>query len=357
MKKITVPFKEVDDYTLEDFGGKRQNKTVCIVRYGAFGDIIQSSSLFPQFKKEGYKVCVNVSEAGAELLKANPYVDELLIQRSNQICNTQLTDYWEKMSPCFDRFVQLSESIEGTLLLNPNRVIESKGEKYRVPASDGYFDSQEEIHKKCNVNYLEFTHELAGVPFFHRPAYYPSQEEKKWARKQRKKIKSKHVVMISLSGSSVHKVWPWNDVMIASILKERKDVSFVTVGDEACKILEVGWEKEPRVITKSGEWTISNTMAFLDHCSVVVGPETGVLNAASMKSMHKAVFLSHSSEENLTKHWNNTTSFTPDNCPCYPCHKMHFGFSTCNRDEETGGALCASNIDPRIVVSDIMRNL
>ena len=72
MKKITVPFKEVDDYTLKDFGGKRQNKTVCIVRYGAFGDIIQSSSLFPQFKKEGYKVCVNVSEAGAELLKANP---------------------------------------------------------------------------------------------------------------------------------------------------------------------------------------------------------------------------------------------------------------------------------------------
>jgi ADP-heptose:LPS heptosyltransferase len=241
--------------------------------------------------------------------------------------------------------------------LNPNRVIESKGEKYRVPASEGYFDSQEEIHKRCNVNYLEFTHELAGVPFFHRPAYYPSQEEKKWARKQRKKIKSKHVVMISLSGSSVHKVWPWNDVMIASILKERKDVSFVTVGDEACKILEIGWEKEPRVITKSGEWTISNTMAFLDHCSVVVGPETGVLNAASMKSMHKAVFLSHSSEENLTKHWSNTTSFTPDNCPCYPCHKMHFGFSTCNRDEETGGALCASNIDPRIVVSDIMRNL
>ena len=98
-------------------------------------------------------------------------------------------------------------------------------------------------------------------------------------------------------------------------------------------------------------------MAFLDHCSVIVGPETGVLNAASMKKIHKAVFLSHSSEENLTKHWSNTTSFTPDNCSCYPCHKMHFGFNTCNRDEETGGALCASNIDPRTVVSDIMRNL
>ena len=51
MKKITVPFKEVIDYTLEDFGGKRQNKTVCIVRYGAFGDIIQRLLYFRSLKK------------------------------------------------------------------------------------------------------------------------------------------------------------------------------------------------------------------------------------------------------------------------------------------------------------------
>lgn len=357
MKKITVPFREVSDYSLEDFGGKRKNKTVCVVRYGAFGDIIQASSLFPILKEDGYRVCVNVTEAGADLLKANPYVDELLIQKSNQICNTKLIEYWEKMSPCFDKFVQLSESIEGTLLLSPNRVVESKGERYQVPASDGYFDSKEAIHNRCNKNYLEFTHEIAGVSFKHQPVYYPSEEEKKWAKKQRKKIKSKHVVLVSLSGSSVHKVWPWNDAMMASILDKRKDVSFVTVGDEMCQILEVGWEKEPRVVTKSGVWTIGNTMAFIDHCSAVVGPETGVLNAASMKGLHKIVLLSHSSEENLTKHWINTTSLTPENCPCYPCHKLHFGFNNCNKDKETGGALCAANIDPRIVVSDIMRNL
>jgi ADP-heptose:LPS heptosyltransferase len=357
MKKIIVPFKEIEDYSLEDFGGKRKNKTVCIVRYGAFGDIIQASSLFPMFKKDGYRVCVNVSEAGEKLLKANPYVDELIVQKSNQICNTRLEDYWDIMSQCFDKFVQLSESIEGTLLLAPERIMESKGEKYRVPASEGYDLSKEEIHERCNVNYLEYTHELAGVDFEHRPIYYPTEKEKEWAKKTRKKIKTKHVVMVSLSGSSVHKVWPWTDAMIASILKIRKDVSFVTVGDHVCQILEVGWEEEPRVIARSGIWSIGQTMAFLDHCSAVVGPETGVMNAASTKHLHKAVFLSHSSKENLTKHWVNTTSFEPEDCPCFPCHKMHFGFSTCNRDETTGGALCATNIDPRNVVSDITRNL
>tara|TARA_R110000824_G_scaffold220380_4_gene407536 strand:+ start:583 stop:1656 length:1074 start_codon:yes stop_codon:yes gene_type:complete len=357
MKKINVPFKEVSDYTLDDFGGKRKNKTVCIVRYGAFGDIIQASSLFPILKEEGYRVCVNVTETGAKLLKSNPYVDELIIQKDNQICNTKLQDYWELMSPCFDRFIQLSESIEGTLLLSPPRVIESKGVKFNVPASDGYDLSKEEIHNKCDINYLEHTHKLAGVRFEHNPIYHSSKDEKEWARKNRRKIKSKHIVMISLSGSSVHKVWPWTDSMIAAILEARKDVSFVTVGDELCQMLEIGWEKEPRVITKSGNWSIGKTMSFIDHCSVIVGPETGLLNAASMKGLHKSIFLSHSSKENLTKHWINTTSFEPEDCPCYPCHKLHFGFSTCNRDETTGGALCASNIDPRKVVSDILRNL
>ena len=46
------------------------------------------------------------------------------------------------------------------------------------------------------------------------------------------------------------------------------------------KLLEVGWEQEKRVVTKSGKWSVRDTLAFLDVCDVVVGPETGVLNAA-----------------------------------------------------------------------------
>ena len=68
MKVIHIPEKEVEDFVPKDFGGIRNNKTVCIVRYGAFGDIIQASSLFPIFKEEGYEVCVNVTPVGAGLL-------------------------------------------------------------------------------------------------------------------------------------------------------------------------------------------------------------------------------------------------------------------------------------------------
>jgi ADP-heptose:LPS heptosyltransferase len=180
-----------------------------------------------------------------------------------------------------------------------------------------------------------------------------------WAKTTRKKIGANKVVLWTLAGSSVHKVYPWTDLVIAQILIKRKDVSFVTIGDDLCQLLEAGWEDEPRVITKSGKWSIRRTLAFLDQCDAVVGPETGVLNAASTLDCHKVVMLSHSSKENLSKHWKNTTTMEPDVYEnfCFPCHKMHYGFDTCNRDEETGGAMCAVHIKPENVAKAILDNL
>ena len=359
MKIINLPSKEWDELTLDDFGGKRAEKAVCIVRYGGMGDMIQVSSLFPLFKEQGYRVCVNVSERGKEILESDPNVDELLVQETDQVPNDRLTPYWDNLSQCFDKFVQLSESIEGSLLLTPEREEEIRGERIMVSASKYYNLSKEEIHEKCNVNYMERTHDLAGLPHKFHPKFYPTDEEERRAKRRRKKIKSKYVILWALSGSSVHKVYPWTDAVMSRILMDRKNVSFVTVGDGLCELLEVGWEQEKRVVTKSGKWSVRDTLAFLDVCDVVVGPETGVLNAASTLKCHKVVLLSHSSHENLSKHWKNTTSLGPEDYPdyCFPCHKMHYGFSTCNRDKETGGAMCAAKINPKNVVEDILRNL
>ena len=150
MKIVQVPVKEVEDYTTEDFGGIRKNKTVCIVRYGAFGDIVQASSLFPIFKDKGYDVCVNVTPIGAGMLKSNPYVDQLIVQKDDQINNFKLGDYWKKMEECFYKFVQLSESVEGRLLLNPERDVKVDGKIIRVEASDGCYLSKDEVHERCN---------------------------------------------------------------------------------------------------------------------------------------------------------------------------------------------------------------
>ena len=321
--------------------------------------MIKVSSMFPLFKKEGYRVCVNVSEQGKEILESDPNVDELIVQKTNQVPNDCLTPYWKKLEKCFDKFVQLSESIEKSLLLSPDKEEMLRGELIMAKGSPDFHLSKEEIHKKCNVNYMERTHDIAGLPYKFLPKFYPTLEEKKFARRQRKKIKSKRIILWALSGSSVHKVYPWTDAVISRMLMNRKDVSFVTVGDGLCELLEAGWENEKRVVTKSGNWSVRETLAFLDVCDLVIGPEPGVLNAPSPLECHKTVLLSHSSHENLSKHWKNTTALGPEDYPdyCFPCHKMHYGCNTCNRDKETGGAMCAAKINPKNVVEDILRNL
>jgi len=64
-----------------------------------------------------------------------------------------------------------------------------------------------------------------------------------------------------------------------------------------------------------------------------------------MEEVGKVVTLSHSSIENLTKHWKNTVSLEPKTS-CFPCHQMHYNFDYCKRDEVSGCAQCQADISP-----------
>ena len=341
MRVVKLPSGRWQDSTDEQLGGIREN-TICLVRYGGYGDMLQCSSIFPILKKQGFRVCVNCSERGAQILKNDPHVDELLTQYDEQVPNAELGEYWDRIAPLFQGFINLGQVVEVGLLCTPNE------EEYLWPT--------EKRHKKLNKNYSEALHDRAGVEYSFDNTFFPSTSEKKWVERERRKmsIGSNHyVIVVTLSGSSVHKAYPHMDAVVARALVTMPEVRFVMVGDEFCQILEVGWEKERRVFARSGKWSIRKTLAFAQRADLVVGPETGVLNSVSMEDVAKVVLLSHSSRENLPKYWVNTTSIVPDGVDCYPCHKIHFSFKTCNRDDETGGAMCAAKIDPNTVVKAI----
>lgn len=340
MKITYLPKKEWKELTNKDLGGKR-DKTVCLVRYGGFGDLIQISSIFPLLKEQGFNVCVNVTEYGADIFKNDPNVDELLIQETDQVPNAELGDYWKRLKRVFPRVVNLSGIIEQKLLLISNDPL------YRA--------DKEKRHKITNKNYSEALHNKAKVPHVFNTKFYPSNSEKKWVADQKRSMRiglQHYLIVVALSGSSVHKAYPFMDHVIAHYLVTDPKVRFILVGDETSKLLEAGWEKEPRVFCRSGDWSMRQSLAFAQTADMVIGPETGVLNAVSSEDLAKVVMLSHSTEENLTKHWVNTTALSAD-VDCYPCHKMHYGFATCNRDEETGGAMCAVKIPPQKVVEAI----
>jgi hypothetical protein len=61
------------------------------------------------------------------------------------------------------------------------------------------------------------------------------------------------------------------------------------------------------------------------------------------KTPHKILLLSHSSANNLSKHWQHTQALAPSDCACYPCHQLHYGPELCEIEPD-GPARCAVNI-------------
>lgn len=307
-------------------------KTCAVVRLGAFGDLVQASSVFPGLKAQGYSITLYTAPRGYEVAQHDPNVDGFVLQDPDQVPIHELGSFWKWLRTRYSLFVNLSETVEGNLLATPDRSMHAWPHELR--------------HALLDVNYLEVVHAVAGVPFPPRQKFYATDEEKAWAKRERSKMGAGPVVLWTLSGSSIHKTWPHLDAIIARIMVASKDACVVLAGDESCQVLENGWEAEPRVWKMSGRWSIRQTLAFIDQADLLVGPETGVMNAAGLHPVRKIVTLSHSSVENLTKHWLNCTSLTPANTPCYPCHQLHYGREFCPADEASGAAKCQADISP-----------
>lgn len=318
--------------------------TACVVRYGGIGDAIMATGIIEQLARDGYHVKVLCDPLVHRVLRENPCVGEFLVQDKDQVPNELLPAYWAQLSKRFDRFVNLSGLVEETLIALPGRTL------HRMPHAAR--------HALCNRNYLEFQALVAELPYEPACRFHPTDAETVAAEDLRqdlaralngkdwvvgKRWVKPFVVMWVLSGSGYHKAYPHMDAVIARALLETPDACFVLVGDEKCKILETGWEHEPRVKCLAGEQDIRDTLALAQQCDLVIGPETGVLNAVAFEAMPKIVFLSHSSVENLTRDWVNTDSLEAA-VACHPCHQNHNSVSTCRINVESGAAACMHDI-------------
>lgn len=325
-------------------------KRALIVRYAAIGDAILAASILPLLKKQGYHITFNTKPEIQDLLKHDPNIDEWVIQGQDFVPNQHLGPYWAALAKRYDHVINLSESIEGLLLSLPGRLNHS----YSAEARRALYD---------HVNYLEHTHNIAAVPHdFSGSRFYPSVEEMAWARAVRRS-KDGPVIAWCVNGSSVHKVYPWVHT-VAKWLLERTPAHIVLYGDPtvgnhlATAILDTLKDDgidSPRITNISDKWKIRQSLAFALTCDVIVGPETGPMNAMAMEDIKKVIYLSHSTPDNLTKHWKNTTTLVPEQsmCHCSGCHRLHYDWTFCNKSEKTGAALCASAISPNNVFEAI----
>jgi ADP-heptose:LPS heptosyltransferase/predicted SAM-dependent methyltransferase len=331
----------------------RKEKSLLLIRYGAFGDLIQASSVAAGLKAEGWHVTLNTTPRGMSTVEHDPNIDAFIIQDEGQVPNEALGPYWDEMGKRYDRTVNLCEGVEATLLTLPGSLHDKHSDAVR--------------RKLYGKNYLERQHDIAGLPHVFKPAFYPTDEEVARVDGILADLPGPVVLWI-LGGSSPHKIWPHTPPAIVRMLYRHPTATVILAGEAKHKDLEVQVQDSAklffgsaqRIIRTAGEWPIRGTMALAQRVDLVVGPETGVLNAVShIESVAKVVFLSHSSEENLTKHWPNTRVLKPveGSTPCHPCHRLHFNFDRCHQDKVTGAALCQANITVEQAVDALLASL
>jgi len=305
-------------------GDPKPEKIVACMKLGAHGDALWASSVFPHLKEQGYHVILYTQDTGEEVLRHDPHIDQL-IKFESRVPMGELGDLFAWMEAKYKECRILVECVEGTLLPSPQKI--------------QYWFPHELRHKLMNHNYLDIHHLQGKVPLFpKRSKFYPSEDEAKWANELRATLQP-HVVVLVPNGSSCTKYWPYAAELTKKLL-EREDITVVMIGDERGTVLE----EHPRLLKVGTSWPVRKAMTFVQLANVVVGEETGMLNAVSFNEhVAKIVLLTHSSVENLTRDWNNTQVLYGD-VPCYPCHRLHYNFDGCVKADGMEAAKCQADI-------------
>lgn len=335
--------KFVEDIWQRNPEGK---KRALVVRFGAIGDSIQTSSILPGLKEQGYHVTWQAHAKTTPVVANDPHVDEWCLHDEDQVPNQELGPYWRALEERYDRIINLCESVEGGILTMPGKLQHSYSD-----------ESRKRVYG--TVNYYDRMHDIAAVPRGCKTKFYPTKFEQKWAKEEKAKYNAP-VIIWCLTGTSHHKTYPFVDSALRWMLTKTPAQIYLYGDKFAAKMLQDAVLEcliqdnvdISRLHPVCGHWNIRESLAFAQVADVVIGPETGVINAVAMEpEVAKIIYLSHSSHENLTRDWVNTTVLVPtaEECPCYPCLRLHYDWTFCNKVEKTGAALCASSIKPETI--------
>lgn len=305
----------------------KASKRACICRYGAIGDMIMISPLIRQLHEDGYEVTLNVTPYCAEVLKYNPYVSNIVLQERDAIPNGDLGEYWKEWMGDYDKYINLSESIEGKLL--------------KVEGRRDFYTEKAWREKICgSVNYYDQTLRLGGYPdkLGCKGELYFSRHEEKQAQFVRGKFKDKFLILWAAKGSSYHKCYPLLGPVMNAWFAKHPDAHMFLAGGPADKEYAID---HPQVTNMFGEVNIRDIFCLTKYVDLVAGPETAITNAAGCWATRKLLLLSHSSHDNLCQYFDNHECLAPE-VPCHPCHQLHYSKDGCpcvDIKDETGKVL------------------
>ena len=303
----------------------------CVVfRGGGYGDLLIAASTFPHLAAAGYALTLVTSAKGEEVMRHDPHLSAIAIVDVLTMNAVARRELWAALEDKCDKFINFSEALEGELLATQLQP------KFWWPHALR--------HARMNGSYLELAHDVAGVPREYRQRFYATADESSAARALR--ADKPRLVVIAVGGTGVNKFWPGVFELAWRLVKAHDDVHVVVIGD-----MKGGhFLAHERLHVIGDAWPVRQAFALALKADLVIGQETGLLNAVAMEAMPKIVLLSHSSPENLTTHWRNTWPVL-GNVDCWPCHRLQFDWSGCRRDGETGAAACQAAVSPARVLT------
>lgn len=330
-----------------------------IFRAGGVGDNLIAASVLRPLKKLGYAVEVITTEkdSGTVFLN-NPFIDKLTRKRDGEIPGG---DDWQKWFSAkageYDIFVNLSHSCEARHAL--------------FKGSTQFWWPQDYRRKLCAGSYLETVHDIVGVPHIFGPLFFPTEEERENAARVVQETVGGDFLGWVISGSRIDKIYPYAAMAIGRIIKEL-DIPVVIfgIGDKQHEMAvqirdhvtrQNGSRDKLRLVVQDDvspekRWPLRGTLAVASRAGLVVTPDTGTAWAVAFEDMPKLVMVSHTSVENITKHWVNTTTLhaDPNRVPCWPCHRLHDTIDTCTPNRDGGhAAACVSDISVETVVQHV----
>jgi ADP-heptose:LPS heptosyltransferase len=338
------------------------DKWVGVARMGGIGDNIIASSVLPGLKKKFGMVEVITSKPCHVVFENNPYIDKLSVREKGDPDwgdGHSWQAWFNSISKNFEAFYHLSHSCETLGAL--------------IKVQTAFWWPEKMRRKMCGKNYLEIVHDICDIPYEEiAPNFFPTDEENQKAIETKANVGRKAIGWV-LSGSRLDKVHPHADIMIAKIIKELgvPVIMFGAPGKdfENAKLIEKEVNKINR--TKDGlhlalspdmekqTWNIRRLLTQVQHCDLVIGPDTGPMWGVAMHEMPKVMLHSHASPENITKYWKNTISLHADQnrVTCWPCHRLHDDASTCKPNEDKNGAACITDITVDVVLENVVQLL
>lgn len=328
-------FRKQSSLRSPGFVGRPADKRALVVRYGAIGDVVQTVPVLKKLKEEGYHVTLNGSEVARDVLKHCPYVDEIAVQIRDYVPNQgtvsgPLAEYWKELATKYDKFVNLTGASEESLLIPDSKLMKIMVD---IGSAHPELDDQNKFYNAIRSvrqvvgekNYYDNHLAMAGYPDrgMNGELFFSEQEEL-MAQAFRDKYAGRFIVMWVLSGSSYHKRYPYFQQCAQELVIRNPDILLVSVGDPECALIERA--ESNRYLPRSGRWVLRTSLVMTKYADLVIGPETGILNAAGCFDTPKITMLSHSSHENLCKYWKNDFCLAPDQKEafCHPCHTLHY---------------------------------